>query len=223
MPRQIKALIFDFDGLILDTEMPDYASWQAVYAEYGQELPVAMWGQIVGGTGASDFDPHNYLEELSGQSLDREEVWISRRTAYLDTVAEQPILPGVKDYLDGAKERGLKLAVASSSPDNWVSGHLTRLCLIDYFDAIKTADDVARTKPDPELYLSALQTLDVAAEEAVVFEDSGNGVRAAKAAGIYAVAVPNGLTAQLSIEGADLRLGSLAELSLDDLLDQIPD
>jgi HAD superfamily hydrolase (TIGR01509 family) len=223
MPRQIKALIFDFDGLIIDTEMPDYASWQAVYAEYGQDLPVAMWGQIVGGTGASDFDPHGYLEELSGQSLDREEVWISRRTAYLDTVAEQPILPGVKDYLEGAKERGLKLAVASSSPDNWVSGHLTRLCLIDYFDAIKTADDVARTKPDPELYLAALQALDVAAEEAVVFEDSGNGVRAAKAAGIYTVAVPNGLTAQLTIEGADLSLASLAELSLDELLAQIPD
>lgn len=222
MPRPIKALIFDFDGLIMDTETPDYASWQAVYAQYGQELPVAMWGQIVGGTGASDFDPHSYLEELSGQSLDREAVWINRRTAYLDTVAEQPILPGVKDYLDGAKERGLKLAVASSSPDNWVSGHLTRLCLIDYFDAIKTADDVARTKPDPELYLAALAALDVAAEEAVVFEDSANGVRAAKAAGIYAVAVPNGLTAQLKIEGADLRLNSLAELSLDELLAQIP-
>ena len=223
MSRQIKALIFDFDGLIIDTEIPDYASWQAVYAQYGQALPVAMWGQIVGGTGASDFDPHRYLEELSGQSLDREEVWINRRTAYLDSVAEQPILPGVKDYLDGAKDRGLKLAVASSSPDNWVSGHLTRLCLIDYFDAIKTADDVARTKPDPELYLAALAALDVAAAEAVVFEDSGNGVRAAKAAGIYTVAVPNGLTAQLTIEGADLRLNSLAELSLDELLAQIPD
>ena len=223
MSRQIKALIFDFDGLIIDTEMPDYASWQAVYAEYGQELPVAMWGQIVGGTGASDFDPHSYLEELSGQSLDREEVWISRRTAYLDTVAEQPILPGVKNYLDGARERGFKLAVASSSPDNWVNGHLTRLCLIDYFDVIKTADDVARTKPDPELYLAALAALDVAAEETVVFEDSGNGVRAAKAAGIYTVAVPNGLTAQLTIEGADQRLNSLAELPLDELLAQISD
>jgi HAD superfamily hydrolase (TIGR01509 family) len=223
MSRKIKALVFDFDGLIIDTEIPDYASWQAVYDQYGQELPVAMWGQIVGGTGASDFDPHRYLEELSGQSLDREEVWISRRTTYLDTVAEQPILPGVKDYLDGALEHGLKLAVASSSPDNWVSGHLTRLCLIDYFDAIKTADDVARTKPDPELYLAALAALDVAAAEAVVFEDSGNGVRAAKAAGIYTVAVPNGLTAQLTIEGADLRLNSLAELSLDELLAQIPD
>jgi HAD superfamily hydrolase (TIGR01509 family) len=223
MPHQIKALIFDFDGLIIDTEMPDYASWQSVYAEYGQNLPVATWGQIVGGTGASDFDPHRYLEELSGQSLDREEVWINRRTAYLDTVAEQPILPGVKDYLDGARERGLKLAVASSSPDNWVSGHLMRLCLIDYFEVIKTADDVARTKPDPELYLAALNALDVAAKEAVVFEDSGNGVRAAKAAGIYTVAVPNGLTAQLTIEGADLRLASLAELPLDDLLAQIPD
>jgi HAD superfamily hydrolase (TIGR01509 family) len=158
---------------------------------------------------------------LSGQSLDREEVWISRRTAYLDTVAEQPILPGVKDYLEGAKERGLKLAVASSSPDNWVSGHLTRLCLIDYFDTIKTADDVARTKPDPELYNAALEALSIQADEAIVFEDSPNGVKAAKAAGIFCVAVPNPLTEQLVFEGADLRVGSLAEIRLEDLLENI--
>lgn len=223
MPRTIKALIFDFDGLIVDTEMPDYESWQTVYRNYGHDLPVSLWGQIVGGTGASDFDPHNYLEELSGQTLDREEVWVNRRKSYLDTVAEQPILPGVVDYLEGAKARGLKLAVASSSPENWVRGHLTRLSLIGYFDVIRTADDVARTKPDPELYVAALQALDVAAGEAIVLEDSANGVRAAKAAGIFTVAVPNRLTAQLKIEGADLHLDSLAELPLDALLTQIPD
>ena len=216
-----KALIFDFDGLILDTEVPDYESWQSVYARYGQDLPMSLWGQVVGGDGGSDFDPHTYLEKLTEQSLDREEVWISRRTAYLDTVAQQPIMPGVEDYLARAQARGLKLGVASSSPENWVHGHLNRLGLFECFDAIRTADDVARTKPDPALYLGALEALRVSAEEAVVFEDSANGVQAAKAAGIYTVAVPNEITRQLEIVGADLRLNSLAELPLEDLLARV--
>ena len=223
MPRDIKALIFDFDGLIIDTETPDYESWQSVYRQHSCELPVEMWGQIVGGAGASDFDPHTYLEELCGKALDREQVWISRRKAYLDTVADQPILPGVVDYLDRAEKLDLRLGIASSSPDNWVQGHLSRLCLLDRFDAVKTADDVSRTKPDPELFLASLRSLEVEASEAVVFEDSANGVAAAKAAGIYAVAVPNPLTSQLLLPGADLRLNSLADLTLDELLAQIPD
>lgn len=223
MPLTIQALIFDFDGLILDTEMPDYKSWQSVYAQYGQVLPVEMWGQIVGGTGASDFDPHTYLEEISGKSLDREQIWISRRKAYLDSVAEQPVLPGVLDYLEGAKRLGLRLGLASSSPENWVHGHLNRLCLLDRFEVIKTADDVAHTKPDPELFVAVLAALGVDASAAVVFEDSTNGIAAAKAAGIYSVAVPNPLTAQLPMQGADLRLDSLADLSLDELLAQIPE
>lgn len=218
MPSKIKALIFDFDGLIVDTEMPDYDSWQSVYRQYGQELPVELWGQIVGGTGASDFDPHTYLEELSGKMLDREQVWISRRTNYLENLEQQPVLPGVVEYLDEAERLGLKLAVASSSPENWVRGHLARLSLYQRFDAIKTADDVARTKPDTELYNAALEALSISAGEAIVFEDSPNGVKAAKAAGIFCVAVPNPLTEQLEFEGADLRLGSLAEVSLGELL-----
>jgi HAD superfamily hydrolase (TIGR01509 family) len=214
----IQALIFDFDGLIVDTELPDYESWQEIYRSHGCELPLHDWGQIVGGTGASDFDPHSHLEELCGQKLDREEVWISRRKQYLETISEQPVLPGVLEYLDDADRLGLKLAVASSSPENWVRGHLARLGLYQRFGAIKTADDVARTKPDPELYLKALEALSVKSNEAIVFEDSPNGVKAAKAADIFTVAVPNKLTAQLPMQGADIHLNSLAELSLSELL-----
>jgi HAD superfamily hydrolase (TIGR01509 family) len=217
----IKALIFDFDGLIVDTELPDYESWQQVYRQHGCELQLQSWGQIVGGTGASSFDPHTNLEELCGQPLDREEVWISRRKHYLDSIAEQPVLPGVIDYLDSAEELGLKLAVASSSEENWVRGHLARLGIYDRFDAIKTADDVKRTKPDPELYLAALGALNLKSDQAVVFEDSPNGVKAAKTAGIFCVVIPNKVTAQLKFEGADLRLNSMAEMPLKGLLAKV--
>jgi len=219
----IQALIFDFDGLIVDTESPDYESWQQVYQSYGCELAVEKWGQIVGGTGASDFDPHSHLEELCGQQLDREEIWISRRKQYLDELSVQPILPGVLDYLDEAERRGLLLAIASSSPENWVRGHLARLGIYQRFDAIKTADDVKRTKPDPELYLATLEALSRKPEQTLVFEDSPNGVKAAKAAGIYCVAVPNPLTTQLEFIGADLRLNSLSEKTLGELLQMVPE
>jgi len=219
----IQALIFDFDGLIVDTESPDYESWQQVYQSYGCELAVEKWGQIVGGTGASDFDPHSHLEELCGQQLDREEIWISRRKQYLDELSVQPILPGVLDYLDEAERRGLQLAIASSSPENWVRGHLARLGIYQRFDAIKTADDVKRTKPDPELYLATLEALSRKPEQTLVFEDSPNGVKAAKAAGIYCVAVPNPLTTQLEFIGADLRLNSLSEKTLGELLQMVPE
>jgi HAD superfamily hydrolase (TIGR01509 family) len=214
----IKALIFDFDGLIVDTEWPDYESWQQVYQQHGCELAVEKWGQIVGGTGASDFDPHTHLEELCGQSLDREEVWINRRKQYLEVLSAQTILPGVLDYLDEAERRGLQLAIASSSPENWVRGHLARLGICQRFGIIKTADDVKRTKPDPELYVAAMNALSIKPSEGIVFEDSPNGVKAAKAADLFCVAVPNQLTAQLKFEGADLQLNSLSEKSLEDLL-----
>lgn len=217
----IRALIFDFDGLILDTEWPDYESWQEVYQSFGCELPVDVWGQIVGGDGATDFDPYTYLAKLSGQTIDREEIWVSRRQKYLDTISEQEVLPGVLDYLDAAEDRGLLLAVASSSPENWVRGHLARLGLYERFDVIKTADDVKRTKPDPELYTAALAELGVGADEAIVLEDSPNGVDAANAAGIYTVAVPNRVTAQLGLSGADMRLESLADMSLQELLERV--
>ena len=216
----MQALIFDFDGLILDTEMPDYHSWQLVYQSYNVELPFDLWASIVGGTGESDFDPNEHLESLIGESIDREQVWITRRKDYLEHLEQQPILPGVEDYLRGAKQMKLKLAVASSSPESWVSGHLTRLGLLDAFDQVVTADDVEHTKPNPELFLLAAERLGVAPAQAIVFEDSRNGVLAGKRAGMFVTAVPNLVTAQMDLSEADLQLGSLAELSLADLLEK---
>ncbi|MEJ2511732.1 MAG: HAD-IA family hydrolase, partial [Anaerolineales bacterium] len=126
----------------------------------------------------------------------------------------------VQELLDDAKRRGMKLAVASSSPENWVTGHLTRLGLIDYFDAIITADDVEVTKPDPALFLLAAEKLGVKRDEVIVLEDSGNGVKGAKRAGMVVVAVPNEVTRHMDLSEADLYLESLEEISLDALLER---
>ena len=217
-----KALIFDFDGLILDTETPEYDVWHAIYREYGHELAPETWGQIVGGWGASHFDAASSLVELAGDGLNAEELRARHRSESDALTILQPILPGVVDYLDEARRLDLRLAIASSSLHSWVDTHLARLELADRFEAVICADDVplGHTKPRPDLFLKALDAIGVGADEAIVFEDLPNGVLAAKTAGIFVVAVPNPMTARLNIEGADLTLESLADLSLQDMLNR---
>jgi HAD superfamily hydrolase (TIGR01509 family) len=220
---RIKALIFDFDGLILDTETPEYQVWQAIYRENGFELPHEEWGKIIGGAGLSNFDAAEHLSVLSQGKLDSVSLRDRFRSESHTLIHSQSILPGVMDYIHDAKRLGLKLAIASSSAHSWVDTHAKRLGIFDHFDAIICSDDVSpgRTKPNPDLYLLVLNRLKVRKEEAIVFEDSPNGVTAANQAGIFVVAVPNPLTSMLLIEGADLKLDSLNTLSLRGLLDKI--
>jgi HAD superfamily hydrolase (TIGR01509 family) len=217
---EIRALIFDFDGLILDTETPEYEVWRAIYAEHDQELALATWATCIG-TADVTFDPYADLEARLGRPLDRAAIRSSRRSRTAAIIDALPPLPGVVDYLDTARSLDLRVAVASSSTRAWVVGHLTRLGLLDRFSIIRTSDDVVRTKPDPALYLAALEGLGLASTEAIVLEDSPNGVLAAKRAGLYCVAVPNTLTANLPLDHADRRLRSMADLSLTQLLADI--
>jgi len=219
---QIKALIFDFDGLILDTETPDYEVWQNIYREYGFELPPEEWGKIIG-TSLNFFDAAEHLSLLSQGRLDSISLRDRHRLESHARTITQSTLPGVMEYLHDAKRLGLKLAIASSSPHSWVDIHAKRLGIFDYFDKVICSDEVgvARTKPNPDLFLLALDRLGVRKNEAIVFEDSPNGVKAARSAGIFVVAVPNSVTSQLSIENANLTLSSLTDLSLPELLNKV--
>ena len=213
----IEALIFDFDGLILDTEISAYQTWQEIYREYACDLPFSTWALCIGGS-PELFDPCEYLEAQIGRPLLREEIRLRRRQRHVAMVETQLALPGVEEYLLGAKRLGLKTGVASSSRHEWVDTHLARLGLLEYFDCIKCFDDVKHPKPDPELYLAVLDALNVRARQAIALEDSPNGVVAAQRAGIFCVAVPNPVTSQLSLEHADLQLTSLTEMPLEELL-----
>lgn len=217
----LKAIIFDFDGTILDTETPDFHCWQATFRDHGAELEQEVWCQVVGTTWDA-FNPFDYLEGKIGRTVDRAELQRLHREKFHEMVATHVPLPGVEAILASAEELGLKLAVASSSSLDWVSGHLERLGLLKHFEVIKTADDVERVKPDAALYVQALIALGVDANEAVAFEDSVNGVKAAKAAGIYCIAIPNTITKNLDFQHADRVVGSLAEFELHHLLRQFP-
>lgn len=215
----LKALIFDFDGLILDTETPEVLVWQSIYKEHGFELPVEEWEKTIGGYGISNFDAAEHLSHLSSGRLDS----VSMKARYrkeADTIIHaSPILPGVMDMIEQAKEAGSKVAIGSSSPHSWVDTHAKRLGIFDHFDHIICADDVppGRTKPNPDIYLKTLEQLNVKKDAAVVFEDSVNGVLASRRAGIFVVAVPNPLTARMGVSG-DMTVPSLAELSFQELL-----
>ena len=214
----IRALLFDFDGLILDTETAARAGWEWLYREHGHELPHELWATLVGTIGAS-WDPMAHLEELVGAPIDRD-AWQERRRAHeLSLLEAEELRPGIADYLAESERLGLKRAIVSSSSRRWIDMHLRRLERAVGWNAIVTADgDLERAKPQPTLYLEALDLLDVDAGEAVAFEDSLHGVHAAHAAGLYCVAVPNLVTADFGLDEADVVVDSLAELPLQQLL-----
>jgi HAD superfamily hydrolase (TIGR01509 family) len=217
----IRALIFDFDGTILDTETPAMESWQAIYPDHGHTLPFDQWQTTLGRTGADVFDPLAHLASLVGEPFDREALR-ARRQAHKHAMCEAlTVLPGIIDLLDDADALGLPCAVASSSGREWVAGWLDRHALTPRFRCVRTADDVTETKPSPELFLSAAACMGVEPARCLVIEDSPNGILAARAAGMRCVAVPCALTSRLELPPADLLLPSLAGWRLPALLERL--
>ena len=213
-------LIFDFDGLILDTETAIFQAWTEIYRDYGKELPLDRWAACIG-TSHQAFDVLGFLQAQTGKTLDRAALSARHRDRYLELLAPLPPRPGVLEYLEEARRNKIALALASSSHQDWVMGHLTRLDLADRFHSIRTADDVEKVKPHPELYELTLTTMGVAPGRALAFEDSPNGVTAARAAGIFCVAVPNSVTRTLPLDHADDRIESMAEMGLVELLHRV--
>lgn len=210
----LRALVFDFDGLILDTETPEFVAWQEVFTSYGAQLTTAEWSRVIGSLDHG-WDASSSIALQTGISVPSEDLraaWKPRQVALLEA---ETIRPGVLSLLSAAESRGLALGVASSSPRWWVEGNLTRLGIISQFSVIATGDEVPRTKPDPAVYRLALSRLAVPADSALALEDSPNGVVAAHAAGLRCVAVPNNVSRHLDLSAADAVLESLTELDLD--------
>jgi HAD superfamily hydrolase (TIGR01509 family) len=211
----VRALIFDFDGLLVDTESAALLAWEETLASTGIAVPRELWLAAIGGQGL-DLAMLEYVGGRLGadRAAALREAWWAR---HLALVHAAPPRPGVLGYLAEAVRLGLGLAVASSAKDEWVGGHLRRLGWHETFTVVATGDRHA-AKPAPDTYLGALAGLGVPAAQAVAFEDSPAGVAAAKAAGLRCVAVPNPVTAGLAFPGADLVLSSMDSTPLPDLL-----
>lgn len=214
----IEAVIFDFDGLILDTETAHFETWRDLYAEYGHTLTKQAWEGSIGGTSGS-FNAFNNLMHLLGDGADGDAIKERRTERYLRRVHAQPILPGIETRIAEARAIGLKVGVASSSSCNWVHGHLKRLGLWDRIDRVACGDEAPLVKPDPAVYHLALERLGVGSENAVAFEDSPKGIEAAKRAGVFCIVVPNAMTRDLDLGLADMVVDSAADVSLESMID----
>jgi HAD superfamily hydrolase (TIGR01509 family) len=212
----IRALVFDFDGLILETEGPALESWAEIYREHGFDVPIEKWHGYLGSD--RGFEPVDYLAALVGEGLDRVATQTRRDERKNELIAALDVMAGVRDYIADGRRLGFKLGIASSSSRAWVVGHLERLRIHALWDAVLTREDVARTKPAPDLYVAAVMALGVPPSQALALEDSPNGIAAAKDAGLRCVAVPNALTRDLDLGRADVRLSSLADMPLERLL-----
>ena len=217
----IRGLLFDFDGLLVDTETPSRLAYEELYRDHGHELPLEKWATLVGTIGA-EWDPDAHLEELVGRPLDHVALAERRRAREHELCELEELRPGIDDYLAEAERRGLKTAIVSSSDTEWIERHLNRLERTNGWGAIVAANrEVERAKPRPDLYLEALRLLGLQPDEAIAFEDSVNGIRAAKAAGVFVVAVPNPITETFALDEADLLVTSLEDVPLDELLARV--
>jgi HAD superfamily hydrolase (TIGR01509 family) len=203
------AILFDFDGTIIDTEWPVYESIRREFERAGEPFPLTDWQAVVG----TDQDL-GWLERLRaalGEAFDEDAVQLRRRCTRDSMLDTQGLRPGVIEVLAAAADRSLGLAVASSSPRTWVERHLDRVGLTHRFHAIRTVDDVERAKPAPDLFLAAAAALGVDAADCVAVEDSPHGATAAREAGARVIVVPNRVTAGGDFGAADLVADSLTD------------
>lgn len=212
----LQSLIFDFDGLIVDTEKPGFDSWNEIYADFGQSLTLDDWRGATGYVGG--FDPGVHLETLLGRKLDWQNLAPRRDARNWELTLKQGVLPGIRELMLAAADADIPLGVASNSGFGWVNDGLERLGLRNFVRAIVTRDMVLNPKPAPDVYLKAAETLQVSPALSVALEDSEPGCRAAKAAGMRAVVVPNQFSERQDLSVADLVVPSAKVLSLEQLV-----
>ena len=218
-----RALLWDFDGLILDTETPDVVTWQELFAEHGLEFPDWCWiGMIGRRLDTAAVHPLDLLEQELGRTVDRDALSSRRRARRKELIDQNDTLPGVRELLSDAKAAGLRVAVVSSSDRKWLENHLDRIGLLDEFEFLSCGYEGLPSKPDPALYVAALDRLGFEPGEVVTLEDSPNGIAAAVDAGIWTIAVPNFLTDRLDLSRAHCRVESLLGLGIDALFARLP-
>jgi HAD superfamily hydrolase (TIGR01509 family) len=212
----LRAIFFDFDGLIADTESAVLASAASIFAEHGATLPLDRWLEVVGTSQPKGFWAP-WLAEQTGRDHDPHALWEEAERRNIELVATLSPNAGVEDLLRAARRDGIATRVVSSSPSTWVVPISERLGLRPWLGGYTTREDAVRAKPHPDLYLAALAATGLHADDVLVFEDSANGARAAIDAGLRVVAVPGPVTAHQDFSHATSVADSIADLEMSDL------
>jgi len=205
------AILFDFDGILVDTEWAIYEAWLETFRQHGQDLPLSLYTRCIG----SDFDawsPKLHLEDLTKLNFDWLEMDETRQIQIRTALSKEGPIEGVVEVLKYLENQGIPMAVVSSSSHSWVDGWLEKLDLAKFFDEVICKGDAPRIKPAPDLFLAAAEKLGVVPSECLVVEDSLNGLIAAKDAGMQVWVVPNRVTARLDFSQADAVLSGFAAM-----------
>ena len=209
----IRALVFDFDGVIVDTETTLIDACELIHRRAGRPFSRQLASEAVGLT-----DLHFDLWSAFGPGADRPTLEAELVRVNRELVVRQPVLPGVREYLQLAKKLQLQIGLASNSSHAHVEGHLARLGLLECFDYLRCIEDVPAGKPEPDLYRAVIKEFNLTGREAVAIEDSEHGAHAAKRAGLWCAAVPGPSSLNHNFAHADLTLPSLAHCPLPELL-----
>lgn len=209
--HQARAVIFDFDGLLVDTEYAIYSSWERVFASCGHPLPLDLFNQCLG-SGYTHWNPGDHLEQLTNRTFNWETINARRQEEIVRDLEHAGLLPGARELICRLAEAGTPMGVASSSSHRWVDGWLNKLDITPYFQTVVCRDDGLPVKPDPALFLKAAENLGMPPSQCLVLEDSQNGTTAAFRAGMPVISIPNRVTEQADFSQATSKIRSLTEL-----------
>lgn len=208
--KRFEAVLFDFDGTMVDTEWVIYEEVRAIFEREGQALPLEKYAQCIGSS-YEIWSPQTYLEELTGKEYDWDSIRAVRNKRIRERLEDQGLMPGARESLDCVLEERLRCGVVSSSSHDWVDNWITKLDVGHYFEYVTCRGDAPRIKPAPDLFLKGAKRMGIAPEKCLVVEDSRNGMLAAQEAGMEVVAVPNRITKVSDFTGALVQLNSLSE------------
>ena len=206
------AVIFDVDGVLIDSYTPHYQSWREIAAEYGIDYTEEMFAKGFGRTSREIVAEQWNRADLSPEQIHA--IDDEKEAAYRRIVAVNfPAMPGARDLVAALHTAGFRVAVGSSGPPENVDLAIEKLGLAPFLDAKVTGRDVTRGKPDPQVFLIAAEKLGVPPERCAVVEDAPAGVAAAKAAGMACVGFPSTGRTPSDVAAADLTIHSLADLT----------
>jgi HAD superfamily hydrolase (TIGR01509 family) len=205
------AVIFDMDGVIIDSEKVYQAIEREMYRELGISISPEEHAQYMG---TSERSMWKHMKEVHGFTADPESLVALERDRFLEALNSSggiPPMEGIYPLLDGLKDKGIPKFIASSSSRNIIESVVGRLGIESCFNGIVSGDDVSNSKPAPDIFLKASDLAGVKPAYCVVIEDSPNGVRAARAAGMRVIGLADCAEAAASLAGADRVIENLGE------------